>query len=114
MTTSEKQSNALKKGSIAKDKDKEKHMSSMKKQQQDASRKDSAPAKRMQELMRQFGTIFRQVILKTLISIPLIAKQLYLLKNAYIPSQNIFFYYLHIAFQFLFLFLFFLLGYLTI
>ena len=45
-----------------KDKDKDKHIPGMKKQQQDASRRDAAGAKRMQELMRQFGTIFRQAI----------------------------------------------------
>ncbi|KAK1355495.1 Transcription factor GTE1 [Heracleum sosnowskyi] len=44
-----------------KDRDKEKHIPGMKRQQQDASRRDAAAAKRMQELMRQFGTIFRQV-----------------------------------------------------
>lgn len=44
-----------------KDKDKEKHVPSIKKQQQDASRREAAAMKRMQELMRQFGTILRQV-----------------------------------------------------
>lgn len=44
-----------------KDKDKERHVASVKKQQQDASRREAAAAKRMQELMRQFGTILRQV-----------------------------------------------------
>jgi len=42
-------------------KDKEKHVPSIKKQQQDASRREAAAAKRMQELMRQFGTILRLV-----------------------------------------------------
>lgn len=68
LTTSEKQLNTLKNGSIVNDKDKEKHIPSMKKQQQDASHKDAAAAKRMQELMRQFGTILRQVILQTVTS----------------------------------------------
>lgn len=45
----------------SKDKDKEKHVPSIKKQQQDASRREAAAAKRMQELMRQFGTILRLV-----------------------------------------------------
>lgn len=47
-----------------KDRNKEKHIPGMKRQQQDASRRDAAAAKRMQELMRQFGTIFRQAILE--------------------------------------------------
>ncbi|WVZ13774.1 hypothetical protein V8G54_011340 [Vigna mungo] len=41
-------------------KDKEKHVPSIKKQQQDASRREVAALKRMQDLMRQFGTILRQ------------------------------------------------------
>lgn len=41
---------------------KEKHIPSMKKQKQDASRREAVAAKRMQELMRQFGTILRQAI----------------------------------------------------
>lgn len=49
------------KGSLTmKDKDKEKHFISVKKQQQDASRREAAAAKRMQELMRHFATILRQ------------------------------------------------------
>ncbi|KAK2984114.1 hypothetical protein RJ640_025441 [Escallonia rubra] len=43
-------------------KDKDKHVPSIKKQQQDASRREAAAAKRMQDLMRQFGTILRQAI----------------------------------------------------
>ncbi|OIW01465.1 hypothetical protein TanjilG_30939 [Lupinus angustifolius] len=51
------------KGSSAtKDKDKEKYVSSIKKQQQDASCREAAASKRMQDLMRQFGSILRQVI----------------------------------------------------
>ncbi|XP_062155801.1 transcription factor GTE6 isoform X1 [Alnus glutinosa] len=46
----------------SKDKDKEKHVPSIKKQQQDASRREAAAAKRMQELMRQFGTILRLIM----------------------------------------------------
>uniref|UniRef100_A0A5B6ZM58 Putative transcription factor GTE6 n=1 Tax=Davidia involucrata TaxID=16924 RepID=A0A5B6ZM58_DAVIN len=61
LTTSKKQPNTPKGSSVVKDKDKEKHVPSIKKQQQDASRREAAAAKRMQELMRQFGTIFRQI-----------------------------------------------------
>ncbi|KAA8539339.1 hypothetical protein F0562_026031 [Nyssa sinensis] len=61
LTTSKKQPNAFKGSSIMKDKGKEKHVPSIKKQQQDTSRREAAAAKRMQELMRQFGTIFRQI-----------------------------------------------------
>lgn len=61
LSRSKKQLSASKGSSIVKDKDKEKHMPSIKKQQQDASRREAAAAKRMQELMRQFGTILRQV-----------------------------------------------------
>ena len=45
-----------------KDKDKERHVPSLKKLQQDASRREAGAAKRMQDLMRQFGSILRQVI----------------------------------------------------
>ena len=63
LTASKKQLNVSKGSSIVKDKDKDKerHVASVKKQQQDASRREAAAAKRMQELMRQFGTILRQV-----------------------------------------------------
>ncbi|XP_057784597.1 transcription factor GTE6 [Salvia miltiorrhiza] len=40
---------------------KEKHIPSIKKLQQDASRREATAAKRMQDLMRQFGSIFRQI-----------------------------------------------------
>lgn len=59
---SKKQSNTSKGSSIVKDKDKEKQIASFRKRQQDASRREAAATKRMQELMRQFGTILRQVI----------------------------------------------------
>ncbi|KAB1219647.1 Transcription factor GTE1 [Morella rubra] len=62
LSRSKKQLSASKGSSIVKDKDKEKHMPSIKKQQQDASRREAAAAKRMQELMRQFGTILRQIM----------------------------------------------------
>lgn len=48
------------------DKDKEKHISNFKKRQQDAPRREAAATKRMQELMRQFGTILRQAITNSL------------------------------------------------
>jgi hypothetical protein len=45
-----------------KDRDKDKSSSNPKKQQQtDTARREAATAKRMVELMRQFGTILRQV-----------------------------------------------------
>ncbi|XP_061341253.1 transcription factor GTE6-like isoform X2 [Gastrolobium bilobum] len=47
--------------SATKDKDKEKLVPSIKKQQQDASRREAAATKRMQDIMRQFGTILRQI-----------------------------------------------------
>ncbi|XP_020232886.1 transcription factor GTE6 isoform X2 [Cajanus cajan] len=47
--------------SATKDKDKEKYIPSIKKQQQDASRREAAASKRMQDLIRQFGTILRQI-----------------------------------------------------
>lgn len=59
-SASKKQANACKGGSTVKDKDK--HIPSMKKQQQEAALREAAAAKRMQELMRQFGTILRQVM----------------------------------------------------
>lgn len=61
LSKSKKHLSTSKGSSIAKDKDKEKHVPSIKKQQQDASRREAAAAKRMQELMRQFGTILRLV-----------------------------------------------------
>ncbi|KAJ7975094.1 Transcription factor like [Quillaja saponaria] len=61
LTTSKKQLNTSKGSSATKDKDKEKHIPSIRKQQQDAARRDAAAAKRMQELMRQFGSILRQI-----------------------------------------------------
>lgn len=60
-----KEPNTSRSASILKDKEKEKHIPSMKKLHQDASRREAAAAKRMQELMRHFGTIFRQACLHT-------------------------------------------------
>ncbi|XP_059456802.1 transcription factor GTE6 [Corylus avellana] len=62
LSKSKKHLSTSKGSSIAKDKDKEKHVPSIKKQQQDASRREAAAAKRMQELMRQFGTILRLIM----------------------------------------------------
>ncbi|KAL2334305.1 hypothetical protein Fmac_015518 [Flemingia macrophylla] len=56
-----KQTNIPKGNLATKDKDKEKYVPSIKKQQQEASRREAAASKRMQDLMRQFGTILRQI-----------------------------------------------------
>ncbi|XP_022939038.1 transcription factor GTE6-like [Cucurbita moschata] len=61
LTLKKKQPNGSKGSSIVKDKYKERHVPSIKKQQQDAARREAVAAKRMQELMRQFGTILRQI-----------------------------------------------------
>ncbi|XP_022990381.1 transcription factor GTE6-like [Cucurbita maxima] len=61
LTLKKKQPNGSKGSSVVKDKDKERHIPSLKKQQQEAARREAAAAKRMQELMRQFGTILRQL-----------------------------------------------------
>ncbi|KAG5585578.1 hypothetical protein H5410_046012 [Solanum commersonii] len=63
LNTSIKQPNTSKNASSGKHKDKDKHVPGFKKLQQEASRREAAAAKRMQELMRQFGTILRQAIL---------------------------------------------------
>ncbi|XP_054777500.1 transcription factor GTE6-like isoform X4 [Prosopis cineraria] len=64
-STSNIQTSGNAKGSsLIKDKGREKHFISTEKLQQDASCREAAAAKRMQELMRQFSTIFRQVIEK--------------------------------------------------
>lgn len=47
--------------SVMKEKDGEKHLTSVKKQQQDTSCREAPASKRMQELMRQFATILRQI-----------------------------------------------------
>lgn len=47
--------------SSGKDKDNERHVPGIKKIQQDASRREQAASKRMQELMRHFGSILRQI-----------------------------------------------------
>lgn len=63
LTTNKKQPKASKSTITIKDKEKEKHIPGIKKQQQDATRREAVAAKRMQELMRQFGTILRQAII---------------------------------------------------
>ncbi|RYR56495.1 hypothetical protein Ahy_A05g022193 isoform A [Arachis hypogaea] len=59
-STNKRQNNMDKGNSSTKDKDKEKHVPSIKKQNKVATRREAAAAKRMQDLMRQFGTILRQ------------------------------------------------------
>ncbi|VFQ58447.1 unnamed protein product [Cuscuta campestris] len=56
-----KMSNTPKGSSVLKDIEKEKQIANFKKRQQDASHREAAAAKRMQELIRQFGTILRQI-----------------------------------------------------
>ncbi|XP_075487981.1 transcription factor GTE6-like [Primulina tabacum] len=56
-----KQSNTPRGNSIVKEKDREKSSGNFKKRQQDAANREAAAAKRMQELMRQLGTIIRQI-----------------------------------------------------
>lgn len=63
LNTKLKEPNTSRSALMVKDKDKEKHIPSMKKLQQDASRREAVAAKRMQDLMRQFGSIFRQASL---------------------------------------------------
>lgn len=61
--TNKKQSNTSKASSVLKDKDKDKQLTSFKRRQQDASRREASAAKRMQDLMRQFSGLLRQHIL---------------------------------------------------
>lgn len=68
LNTSIKQPNTSKNTSSGKHKVKDRHVPGFKKLQQEASRREAAAAKRMQELMRQFGTILRQAILNICIS----------------------------------------------
>ncbi|KAF9612464.1 hypothetical protein IFM89_000212 [Coptis chinensis] len=58
---SKKQMPSTKGCSALKDKEKDKQVFSVKKQQQEAVKREAASSKRMQELIRQFGTIFRQI-----------------------------------------------------
>lgn len=57
-----KQPNNGKGGSAGKEREREKQFLSFKRQQQEAAKRESSSAKRMQELMRQFSTILRQAI----------------------------------------------------
>ncbi|KAD5803609.1 hypothetical protein E3N88_14969 [Mikania micrantha] len=57
--TNKKQSNTSKGSSVMKDNDKDKQVSSFKRRQLDASRREAAAAKRMQDLMRQFAALLR-------------------------------------------------------
>lgn len=61
LNINKKQLTSSRGSSAGKDKDKKRNIPSIRKQQQDASHREAAAAKRMQELMRQFGTILRQV-----------------------------------------------------
>lgn len=60
-STDNVQGNNSKGGSLVKEKGKEKHPTGTKKPLQDASHTEAAAARRMQELMRQFSTILRQI-----------------------------------------------------
>ena len=64
-------------GSLVKEREKDKFSaSSFKKKQQDIASREAVAAQRMQELMRQFGTILRQVaLLFILVWYPFIAEQ---------------------------------------
>ena len=60
VATSKKQLKANNGSSGAKEKDKEKHIPGLRKHLLDASKREAAAAKRMQDLMRHFGTILNQ------------------------------------------------------
>ncbi|XP_075477565.1 transcription factor GTE1-like [Primulina tabacum] len=60
-STNSKQSNTPRDNSIVKEKDREKSLVNFKKRQQDVANREAAAAKRMQDLMRQLGTIIRQI-----------------------------------------------------
>ncbi|KAI7756090.1 hypothetical protein M8C21_030967 [Ambrosia artemisiifolia] len=61
LTSSKMQSSTSQKSSFVKDKDKGKHIPGFKKHQQEAARREAAAAKRMQDIMRQFGSVLRQI-----------------------------------------------------
>lgn len=61
LTSSKNQSSTSQKSLLFKDKEKGKHIPGFKKHQQEAARREAAAAKRMQEIMRQFGSILRQI-----------------------------------------------------
>ncbi|KAJ0458477.1 putative chromatin remodeler Bromodomain family [Helianthus annuus] len=60
-TSSKMQSGTSQKSSFVKDKEKLKHIPGYKKHQQEAARREAIAAKRMQDIMRQFGSILRQI-----------------------------------------------------
>ncbi|GJZ94906.1 transcription factor GTE1-like protein [Tanacetum coccineum] len=57
-----KQSNTSKASSVIRDKDKDKPVSSFKRRQQDASRREASATRRMQDLMRQFNQLLQKHI----------------------------------------------------
>ncbi|KAL8251748.1 hypothetical protein R6Q59_035441 [Mikania micrantha] len=61
LNSSKKQCSTSQKSSLLKDKEKVKHIPGFKKHQQEAARREAAAAKRMQDIMRQFGSILRQI-----------------------------------------------------
>ncbi|KAM0039202.1 putative chromatin remodeler Bromodomain family [Helianthus debilis subsp. tardiflorus] len=61
LTSSKMQSSNSQKSSFVKDKEKLKHIPGYKKHQQEAARREAIAAKRMQDIMRQFGSILRQI-----------------------------------------------------
>nr|XP_043616640.1 transcription factor GTE6-like isoform X2 [Erigeron canadensis] len=61
LTSSKKQSVVSPKSLSAKDKEKVRHIPGIKKHQQETARREAAAAKRMQDIMRQFGSILRQI-----------------------------------------------------
>ncbi|KAL2530830.1 Transcription factor GTE1 [Forsythia ovata] len=60
-SANKKQPNTPKGSSILKDKDRDKLFANFKRRQQDAASREAAADKRMQELMRQFGNMLRQI-----------------------------------------------------
>lgn len=69
-----------------KDKDREKTLASFRKRQQDAARREAAGARRMQELMRQIGTILRQV--KKITSASILLRVFLLLSNQMVMHRD--------------------------
>nr|KAJ0226965.1 hypothetical protein LSAT_V11C100030110 [Lactuca sativa] len=61
-----KQSNTSKASSVMKEKDKDKQITSFKRRQLDASRREAAATKRMQDLMRQFSVIEKPMDFSTI------------------------------------------------
>ncbi|KAJ0650779.1 putative chromatin remodeler Bromodomain family [Helianthus annuus] len=61
LTSSKMQSSTSQKSSFVKEKEKLKHIPGYKKHQQEAARREAIAAKRMQDIMRQFGSILRQI-----------------------------------------------------